>query len=70
METAGWIVIGIIGVAFAAVAAWLGMLWITTRASKSVAEVFKLGPSREELEEIKQELRELRKIIEKMRKVR
>ena len=34
-ETIGWIVIGVVGVAFAAVLAWLGMLWITMRAGKS-----------------------------------
>lgn len=64
METIGWIVIGVIGVAFAAVLAWLGMLWITMRAGKSMTEVFRVGVGREELEEIRRELVELRELIE------
>lgn len=68
METAGWIVIGVIGVAFAAVGAWLGMLWLCARASRSMTEVLRLGPSREELEELKRELQEIRRILEKRKR--
>lgn len=70
METIGWIVIGVIGVAFAAVLAWLGMLWITMRAGKSMTEVFRVGVGREELEEIRRELVELRRLIQQLRNKR
>ena len=68
METIGWIVIGVVGVAFVAVLAWLGMLWITMRAGKSMTEVFRVGVGREELEEIRQELVELRKLVEDLKR--
>jgi len=71
METIGWIVIGVVGVAFAAVLAWLGMFWITMRAGKSMTEVFRVGVGREELEKIRRELVELRKLVEELeRKLR
>lgn len=68
METVGWIVIGIIGVAFAAALAWLGMLWITMRAGKSMTEMFRIGTSKEELEEMRRELVELRESIEDLKR--
>lgn len=43
METIGWVVICIVSLAFAAVIAWLGMLWITSRVGKSMTEVFRVG---------------------------
>ncbi len=68
METIGWIVIGVVGVVFAAVLAWLGMLWITMRAGKSMTEVFRVGVSREEIEEIRCEIVKLRESIEDFRR--
>jgi hypothetical protein len=70
METVGWIIIGIIGVAFAAALAWPGMLWITMRAGKSMTEVFKFGVGREEIEEVRRELVELRKLIQELKNKR
>ena len=68
VETIGWIVIGIVGVAFTVVLAWLGMLWITMRTSKSMTEMFGVGIGRKELEEIRRELVELRKLIEDLKR--
>jgi hypothetical protein len=68
VETVGWIVIGIVGIAFAVVLAWLGMLWITMRTSKSMTEIFRTGAGREELEEIRRELVELRKSVEDLKR--
>lgn len=70
METLGWIVICIVGLAFAAVIAWLGTLWITTRAGRAMTQIFKPGPATEELEEIRHELIELRKAIEGLKRKR
>jgi hypothetical protein len=70
METAGWIVVCILGLVFAAVIAWLGMLWISSRMGKSMVEAFRVGVSREEIEEIKRELAKLRESIEDRRKSR
>jgi hypothetical protein len=63
MEILGWLVILILGLVFAAVIGWLGMLWITSRMGKSMTEVFRTGVSREEIEEIKREISELRDSI-------
>jgi len=68
METIGWVVICIVGLSFAAVIAWLGMLWITSRVGKSMTEVFRVGVGREEIEEIRDELVKLRKSIEDLRR--
>lgn len=68
METIGWVVICIVGLAFAAVIAWLGMLWVTSRVGKSMTEVFRVGVSREEIEEIRSELAKLRELIEDLRR--
>lgn len=68
METAGWIVVCILGLVFAAVIAWLGMLWISSRLGKSMTEVFRVGVSREEIEEIRSELVKLRESIEDLRR--
>jgi len=64
METVGWIVICIVSLAFAAVIAWLGMLWITSRMGKSMTDILRVGVSREEIEEIRSELVNLRESIE------
>jgi len=68
METVGWIVICIVSLAFAVVIAWLGMLWITNRVGKSMTEVFRVGVSREEIEEIRRELAKLRESIEDLKR--
>lgn len=67
IHTLGWIVIGIIGVAFAAALAWVGMIWATTRTSKTLSQIFKPQATREELEEIRRELTELRKSLKEIR---
>jgi len=67
METIGWIVILIVSLAFAAVIAWLGMLWMTSRMGKSMTEFLRTGASREEIEEIKREITELRESIEDLK---
>lgn len=64
MEILGWLVVLILGLVFAAVIGWLGVLWITSRMGKSMTEVFRTGVSREEIEEIKREISELRDSIE------
>jgi hypothetical protein len=67
MEIIGWVVILIVSLAFAAVIAWLGMLWMTSRMGKSMTEVFRTGVSREEIEEIKREISQLRDSIEDLK---
>jgi pilus assembly protein TadC len=67
METIGWIVILIVSLAFAAVIAWLGMLWMTSRMGKSMTEVFRTSVSREEIESIKREISQLRESIENLK---
>ena len=54
--------------AFAAVIAWLGMLWITSRMGKSMTDILRVGVSREEIEEIRREIAELRESIENLRR--
>jgi hypothetical protein len=68
METLGWIVILIVGLAFAAVIAWLGTLWITTRAGRAMTQIFRPSVGAEELEEIRRELAELRRLIEDLKR--
>ncbi|MEA1904510.1 MAG: hypothetical protein U9M97_01330 [Candidatus Hadarchaeota archaeon] len=59
VSTLGWIVIGIVGVVFAAALAWVGMIWASTRTSRALSQVFKPRATTEELEEIRRELAEL-----------
>lgn len=67
VSTLGWIVIGIVGVAFAAAFAWVGMIWATTRTSRTLSQIFKPRAAKEELEEIRRELAELRESIEEIK---
>jgi len=68
METVGWAVICIVSLAFAAVIAWLGMLWITSRVGKSMTEILRVGVSTEEIEEIRREIAKLRESIEDLKR--
>ncbi|KXB04674.1 hypothetical protein AKJ48_01835 [candidate division MSBL1 archaeon SCGC-AAA261O19] len=61
ISTAGWIVVGIVGLAFAVVLAWLGTLWISTRTSREMSEMFKPRATVEELDEIRRELEEIKR---------
>lgn len=67
VSTLGWIVIGIVGVAFAAALAWVGMIWATTRTSRALSQIFKPQATTEELEEIRRELAELRESLEEIK---
>lgn len=63
ISLAGWIIIGIVGLAFAVVIAWLGTLWISTRTSRQMSEMFKPQATVEELDEIRRELEEIRRSL-------
>ncbi len=47
--------------------AWVGMIWATTRTSRTLSQIFKPQVTTKELEEIKRELSELRRLLEEIR---